>query len=117
VRRIGNVFVNYNRYDQVKRLGSVYIGYNRFGMVDQVGGLHIRYDRLGNVIAMTGHVNFWNQGCGVCGGSPCSVNHFGDHNIWDGNDNFNDTEDFYYYKKDSKTQKQKKLKRSSTGRQ
>jgi len=112
VRRIGNVFVNYNRYDQVKRLGSVYIGYNRLGLVDQVGGLHIRYNRRGHVIGMSGYVNYSNQGCGVCGGSTCSINHFDGHNDWDDDfDNYNDTEDFYYYKKGGKTKKQKKLKK------
>jgi len=109
VRRIGNVFVNYNRYDQVKRLGTVYIGYNHFGMVNQVGGLHIRYNRFGEMIAITGQVNYSNQNCGVCGGNSCTVDHFGGHNTWDNDDHFNDTEDFYYYKKNDKTKKQKKL--------
>ena len=111
VRRIGNVFVNYNRYDQVKRLGTVYIGYNRFGLVNQVGGLHIRYNRRGHVIGMSGYVNYWNQGCGVCGISSCSINHFGGHdNHWDNDDWDDDDEDFYYYKKGGKTKKHKKLK-------
>ena len=111
VRRIGNVFVNYNRYDQVKRLGSVYIGYNRYGMVDQVGGLQIRYNRFGEMVAITGYVNYWNQDCGVCGGNSCAVDHFGGHDTWNDNGHFNDTEDFYYYKKNGKTKKQKKLKK------
>ena len=117
VRRVGNVFANYNRYDQVKRLGSVYIGYNQFSLVDQVGGLHIRYDQLGNVIAMTGHVNYWNQGCGICSGNSCTINHFGGYTTWDENDQFNDTEDFYYYKKDGKTKKQKKTRNSIVNKQ
>ncbi|RCU57567.1 hypothetical protein DU428_07170 [Oceanihabitans sediminis] len=110
VRRIGNVFVNYNRYDQVKRLGSVYIGYNRMGLIDQVGGLHIRYDRHGNVIAMNGHVNYSNQGCGICGHATCTVNHFDVYNDWD--DHHDYEEDFYYYKKNGKTIKKKKLKKA-----
>lgn len=113
VRRIGNVFVNYNREGQVKRLGSVYINYNRYGMLDQVGGLHIRYDRNGYVIAMTGHVNYSNQGCGVCGLSSCSANHFDSHNDWDNDHNDYNNDDFYYYKKEGKTVKQKKLKTST----
>jgi len=118
VRRIGNVFINYNRFGQVKRLGSVYIGYNRYGMVDQVGGLHIRYNRRGHVIAITGHVNHWNQSCGVCGGSSCTVDHFDGHLSWnddDDDDHWNDNEDFYYYKKNGKTKKQKKLKKFRRG--
>jgi len=117
VRRIGNVFVNYNRYDQVKRLGSVYIGYNHFGLLNQVGGLRIRYDRRGNIIAMSGHVNFSNQDCGICYSSSCNVDHFSGHTTLNDNDHFNDNDDFYYYKKDGKTKKQKKLKRSSPIRQ
>ena len=101
VRRIGNVFVNYNRYDQVKRLGSVYINYNRYGMLKQVGGLHIRYDRSGNVIGMTGHVNYSNQGCNV----------FNTGYDWDIDHNDYNNDDFYYYRKGGKTVKQKKLKK------
>ncbi|WP_152975615.1 hypothetical protein [Lacinutrix himadriensis] len=112
VRRIGNVFVNYNREGQVKRLGSVYINYNRYGMLDQVGGLHIRYDRNGYVIGMTGHVNYSNQGCGVCGMTSCSINHFDNHNDWDNDHNDYNNDDFYYYKKNGKTVKQKKLKKA-----
>lgn len=117
VRRIGNVFVNYNRYGQVKRLGSVYIGYNHFGMLSQVGGLHIRYNRRGNVIAITGHVNFRNHNCAICGGNACITDHFDGNHVWDSDIHFNDNEDFYYYKKDGKTKKQKKRKRSSSIKQ
>ncbi|MBU2938683.1 hypothetical protein KO494_03925 [Lacinutrix sp. C3R15] len=106
VRRIGNVFVNYNREGQVKRLGSVYINYNRQGMLTQVGGLQIRYDRYGNVIAMTGHVNFSNQGHNVF--------NYDLHNDWDNNHNDYNNDDFYYYKKDGKTIKQEKLTRRTS---
>ncbi len=58
VRRIGNVFINYNAYNQVKRIGSVYLNYNRFRWVKQIGGLHLKYNRLGTVIAMHGAVHF-----------------------------------------------------------
>ncbi|WP_452220745.1 hypothetical protein [Lacinutrix salivirga] len=116
VRRIGNVFVNYNRYDQVKRLGSVYMRYNRQGWLTQVGGLHIHYKRNGQVIRITGHVNYWNQSCGVCGGASCSINHFDVHTGYD-NDHYNDNtynnDDFYYYKSNGKTKKVKKLKRKN----
>ncbi|MFD2823681.1 hypothetical protein ACFS5M_08375 [Lacinutrix iliipiscaria] len=111
VRRVGNVFVNYNRYDQVKRLGSVYINYNRLGLVSQVGGLHIRYNSFGEIISTNGHVNYWNQGCGICGANSCNTNHFIEYNTWNASNHFTDTEDFYYYRKDGKVKKQKKIKR------
>jgi hypothetical protein len=111
VRRIGNVFVNYNREGQVKRLGSVYINYNRYGMLDQVGGLQLRYDRIGNIISMTGHVNYSNQGYNVFNSSYAS------NNDWDMNHNDYNNDDFYYYKKDGKTVKQQKLKTSTRVRE
>jgi len=101
VRRIGNVFINYNRTGQVKRIGSVYISYNRACLVRQIGGLHIRYNRRGHIIATTGFVNFNNQGCGFCGITDCSTNHYDNHhdqddNDWDNDDYGND--DNYYYR-------------------
>ena len=100
VRRVGNVFVNYNRYGQVKRLGSVYINYNRQALISQIGGLHLKYNRRGHLIRMYGSVNYFNQDCGICGASSCSMNHFDGHqnyeNDWD-DDDFDD--DFYYIKK------------------
>lgn len=111
VRRIGNVFVNYNRFGQVKRLGSVYISYNHRSLIKQIGGLHIKYDRRGQIIRLKGHVNYSNQGCGICGMTSCNVNHFDTHihndvhyeNDWDEND-----DDFYYYKNGKKGKKHKK---------
>ncbi|WP_299889619.1 hypothetical protein [uncultured Lacinutrix sp.] len=118
VRRIGNVFVNYNRYDQVKRLGSVYMRYNRNGWLTRVGGLHIKYNRRGHIINVFGHVNFRNQGCGFCGVTGCTVTHYGNDshqdNDWD--DDWNDDDDHYYYKKNGKLKKQKKLKKRKTYR-
>jgi hypothetical protein len=37
VRRVGNVFINYDANDRIKRIGSVYMAYNRFAL-EQVGG-------------------------------------------------------------------------------
>ncbi|MFD2541617.1 hypothetical protein ACFSSB_04735 [Lacinutrix gracilariae] len=105
VRRIGNVFVNYNREGQVKRLGSVYINYNRYGMLDQVGGLQIHYDRYANVIAITGQVNYSNQGYNVF------ISDYDVHNNWDNDHNNYNNDDYYYYKKNGKTVKQPKLKK------
>ena len=113
VRRIGNVFVNYNRIGQVRRLGSVYMRYNRNGILTQVGGLQLKYNRRGQLIRLIGQVNYNNQGCGICGGSSCSTNHF-DYSHQQGNDwdnNWDNDDDHYYYKKNGKVSKQKKLKK------
>jgi len=47
IRRIGNVYLNYNRYGQVSRIGSVFIKYNRRGLVEKIGRKRIRYNRRG----------------------------------------------------------------------
>ncbi|WP_452224545.1 hypothetical protein [Lacinutrix chionoecetis] len=113
VRRIGNLFVNYNRYDQVKRLGSVYIDYNKHGLVKQIGGLKIKYNKRGRIIKVSGHVNYSNQGCGFCGVTGCTTIHINNDSHYDNdwNDNYNNDDDHYYYKKDGKIKKQKKLKK------
>ncbi|WP_299117043.1 hypothetical protein [uncultured Winogradskyella sp.] len=108
VRRIGNVFINYDRQGRVKRVGSVYMSYRR-GQLKQVGGLRILYNRYGDVIGTRGHVNFNNQGCGFCGTTTCTIDHFSStSNDW--NDDWNDDDDYYYYRKNGKVKKQKKHK-------
>ena len=109
VRRIGNVFMNYDRQGRLKRVGSVYMSY-RNGQLVQVGGLRILTNRHGDVIGTRGFVNYNNQSCGICGISGCSVDHFDDtnnYNDWESDDH---NEDYYYYRKDGKTLKQKKIK-------
>ena len=113
VRRIGNVFINYDFYGRVKRVGSVYVRYNR-GKLIQVGGLHLIYGRNGRLIDMRGHVNHSNQGCGFCGIAGCSVDHFDNGHGLDWfsnshNDQYND--DYYYFRKDGKQKKFKKNKK------
>ncbi len=112
VRRVGNVFINYNRTGQVKRIGSVYISYNRACLIRQIGGLHIRYNHRGRIIGMSGYVNFNNQGCGFCGITGCSVNHFDNHSDDSGHyDDWDDdygNDDVYYYKKGKKHKKKKR---------
>lgn len=114
VRRIGNVFINYNRQGRLKRAGSVYITYRR-GQLTQVGGLRILYNRHGAIIGTRGFVNWNNQGCGICGISGCATDHFDfnlDHNTDIGwNDDWNNDQDHYYYRKGGKTIKQKKIKK------
>ncbi|MBV7268059.1 hypothetical protein [Winogradskyella luteola] len=110
VRRIGNVFINYDRQGRIKRAGSVYMGYRR-GQLKQVGGLRILYNRYGNVIGTRGHVNFSNQGCGFCGTTSCTIDHFNDHSFnddWD--ESWSNDNSYYYYRKNGKVKKQKKHK-------
>jgi len=47
IRRVGNVFINYNRYGQVSRIGRLFIKYNRRGLVERIGRRYIRYRRNG----------------------------------------------------------------------
>jgi hypothetical protein len=46
IRRVGNVFISYSRYNKVKRIGSVFIDYRRNKMI-KVGNLRIIYDHYG----------------------------------------------------------------------
>lgn len=97
VRRVGNVFINYDFYGRVNRIGSVFINYNR-NLLVQVGGLHLIYNTQGHLINTRGQVNYnWSENH--------TYNSFGydDHNVWD-----NDNDNFYYYKKDGKTVKKAK---------
>ena len=117
VRRIGNVFINYDSRGRVKRIGSVYMRY-RHGRLKQVGGLTILYNRWGHMIGTRGHVNHSNLGCGVCGVTGCTADHFqldqqwgsNDWDDWDDDwDDFDD--DYYYYRHKGKKIKRKKFKR------
>lgn len=112
VRRVGNVFINYDWNGRVKRLGSVYIRYNRHGDLAQVGGLRLHYNHRGRLINMSGHVNHHNQGCGFCGTTSCSMDHFDNGHGIDWLDNYNDfDDDNFYYRKDGKQKKFKKNKK------
>ena len=46
IRRVGNVFINYDRFGNVTRIGNVFIDY-RFGRLHRVGDLRVRYDSWG----------------------------------------------------------------------
>lgn len=100
VRRIGNVFINYDRQGRIKRAGTVYMSYRR-GQLKQVGGLRILYNRKGDVIGTRGHVNVNNQG-----------NNFDTQNYDnDWNSDWDNDDDFYYYRKNGKVKKHKKYKK------
>ncbi len=53
IRRIGNVFLNYNRYGQVVRIGKVFVKYNRRGLVSRIGRKKIRYGKHGYMVVHT----------------------------------------------------------------
>lgn len=101
VRRIGNVFLNYNRQDQIKRVGSVYINYNRQGLVSQIGGMRLVYNPRGKLIRTIGHVNRYNTNFNLQTVSGNHYNEFDDFNY-----NYNN-DDFYYFKNGVKTEKPK----------
>lgn len=106
VRRIGNVFINYDREGRIKRAGSVYMSYQRGnGLLRQVGGLRVNYNRWGEIVHVTGMVNHYNANlnCGV--GSGHGGNNFIGFNDVDHYD-----DDYYYYRKDGKVKKTKKIK-------
>ena len=122
VRRVGKVFINYNRFGKVSRVGSVNIDYSHRRMT-QVGGLQINYDRFGNkhyygqvkprynIHLHSGHFT----------GSIFNYNDnfFYDHDFYNDYEDYGEDDDYYYYKsksnkKDSKKGKvikRKKLKR------
>ena len=104
VRRIGNVFVNYDRIGKVKRVGTVYMNYNRGGLLTQVGGLRITYNPWGEVVHSSGVVNHNNSQYNFNLGHNQNSNYVGYND-------FDDTEDYYYYRKGDKVKKQKKIKK------
>ncbi|CAL2078739.1 conserved exported protein of unknown function [Tenacibaculum sp. 190524A02b] len=91
VRRIGNVFVNYDYWGNVTRIGSVFIKYRR-GQLDRVGNLRVRYDRWGNPIyrGYVKNVRYYNDYDG------CSNDVNIDINIGD----IYDYDDVYFYRRD-----------------
>lgn len=90
VRRIGNVFINYDAYDRIKRVGSVYMTYNRFAL-EQVGGLQIIYNRRGQIVDFIGNVKGRRA-------YEYSQNNYGNNDQDYGNNQNSNDEDQYYYR-------------------
>lgn len=120
IKRIGNVYLNYDRFGNITRAGSVFIDYNRGnGLVRQVGGLKVKYNRWGEIVNLRGQVNHFNNNCNVCGDFLCDVNHNHGKNRnrnkdWNNrynDDVYNNDDNYYYYKQNGKVKKQKKNKR------
>ncbi|WP_223548365.1 hypothetical protein [Aestuariivivens sp. NBU2969] len=116
VRRIGNVFINYDRWGKVTRVGSVFIKYGRGrnATVTQVGGLRVNYNHWGEIVNVRGYVNRYNDDyCNICGVTSCTMSHGYNVHKHDHNDWYDKTHDdsYYYYKRNGKVKKQKKMKR------
>ena len=78
IRRVGNVFINYDFNNRISRIGSVFMQYNRFAL-SQVGGLRIIYNRFGQIVDFVGSVN----------GENCNINrNFNENFNNNGNYNF-----------------------------
>ncbi|WP_431157900.1 hypothetical protein [Winogradskyella poriferorum] len=120
VRRVGNVFINYDRFGRIIRAGSVYMDYRR-GLLRQVGNLRVQYNRRGFMVGTRGQVNFNNPGHGIYGFNDFESGRFSNNprgqrnqrwnDDWDDDDWDEDWDDdhYYYYKKNGKIKKQKKL--------
>ncbi|WP_157547131.1 hypothetical protein [Kordia zhangzhouensis] len=110
VRRIGNLFINYDRLGRVKRIGSIYMQYhNRHGKLKQIGGLHLKYNGWGRLIRQYGNIKPIVD-CGICGTASCGIDHGSVHidNINNGHDYPSHDDDLYYYRNNSTTRKLKK---------
>ncbi len=108
VRRIGNVFINYDRQGRIKRAGSVYLSYRR-GLLRQVGGLQILYNRYGEVVGTRGFINHSNQDCGLWDNEGQAFDHFDNDYHFDELDQNWNNNDYFYYRKNGKINKQRKL--------
>lgn len=98
IRRVGNVFVNYDANDRIKRIGSVYMTYNRFALT-QVGGLQIIYNRRGQIVDMVGMVkgNDYNNSYYYGNSNGYNNSNYNDDNT-SSNANSNNDNDYYYYR-------------------
>jgi hypothetical protein len=96
IRRVGNVFMNYDADNRIKRIGTVYMAYNRFSLV-QVGGLRIIYNRRGQIVNFIGNVNGRMYDDVGYNNNDFDDNYYNDYS---NNNNNNNEDDFYYYRTD-----------------
>lgn len=71
IKRIGNVFINYNRYGKVRRIGKVFVDY-RHRQISNVGNLKVIYNHRGKV-RYIGNVK----------GHSYGYYNYDDYNSWD----------------------------------
>ena len=48
VKRVGNVYLKYNRLGKISRIGSVFVNY-RHRRITSIGGMQVKYNRYGDV--------------------------------------------------------------------
>ena len=122
IKRVGDVFINYNRLGKVSRVGTVFIDYNRRRMT-QVGGLHINYDRFGNKrfygqVKPRFNVQF-RTGNFIGTIYDYNDSYFDNRDFYNDYDDYGEDDNYYYYKskslkkgdKKGKLIKRKKLKK------
>ena len=123
VIQVGRVFINYNYRGKISRIGSVYVSYRR-NLMTRVGSLRLEYDRYGNVRYIGRVKHRYNTGYYSNYYNGYSQNfysdYFYDNYVYDYNDNyfnddffneyeqFEEDEDYYYYRSKGKTTKQSK---------
>jgi hypothetical protein len=111
VRRVGNVFINYNRFGKVSRVGSVYVDY-RHRRMTRVGGLQISYDRYGNRHYYGQVKPRYNVHLGSDRfiGSVFNYNDsfFYDNSFYNDYEDYGEDDDYYYYKSKSNKKGSKK---------
>jgi len=126
VIRVGRVFINYNYRGQVSRVGSVFISY-RQSLMTRVGGLRLQYDRFGNVRYIgsvkhrysTGYYsNYYHNYYHNYYNDYFYNNYvydftddFFDNDFFNDYEQFNEDEDFYYYRSKGKVTKNKRGKK------
>lgn len=105
VRRIDNVFINYDRIGRITRAGSVNMSYQRGnGRLRQVGGLIVNYNHWGEIVQVSGYINSFNAHMNYIVGPDRWVDdHYNDFDHHDDNE-------FYYYRKGREVKKQKRVK-------
>jgi hypothetical protein len=113
IRRVGNVYLNYNRHNQVTRIGSVFIKYNRRGLVRKIGRKHLRYNGNGYAVVQYRHYAYYpsyNWNSSYYYGSD---NNYYGNSTYNTNDYYEDTDDYnvndgdgdYYYRSNGKKKK------------
>jgi hypothetical protein len=131
IRRIGNVFISYTYDGKVKKIGSVYITYYRDRM-ESIGNLDIVYSRygvefFGDVKGYSYHNSpYYSSNWDSFNNDNCVTWEYGyfdtfftSHDFHNNYENFNEDNDFYYYRtkntgnKEPQIIKQKKENKSS----
>ncbi len=122
VIRVGRVFINYNYSGKISRVGSVSIRYNRNTMTN-IGNMRLRYDRYGNVrhIGSVKH-RYGNYYSNYYHNYYTDLYHdyfynnyvfnYNDHffndDFYDEYEQFEEDEDYYYYRSKARVTKNSK---------